>query len=334
MTPTLALEIEAEARRGIDRVAIESARRLEEEAATASRSTVQQVIDTYSELHLAQLRTGAERKRQLESALATKLNNSITDLSHKDLQAAIDEKLMAGRHVFANRVRAALLAFANWAWVRDYLPEHIGLRVAKPTKEMARERVLSIDEVRRIYRAAEQLGELWGPLTRLLLLTGQRRGEIVGLKWSEIDLEAARITKAGSTTKNRKGHVTHLSTQALDIVSSIERGDSDLVFTTTGTTPVSGLSRVKRRLDVLLGEDFEPWRFHDIRTAMATALAEAGEPETVVDRVLNHAASGSAPSAVARVYNQAEQLPQRAKVLDKWAELVTGNSASVVRLAR
>ena len=62
---------------------------------------------------------------------------------------------------------------------------------------------------------------------------------------------------------------------------------------------------------MFLGEDFPPWRFHDIRTGFATALAEAGEPETIVDRILNHVASGSAPSAVARVYNQAEQLPQR-----------------------
>ena len=97
---------------------------------------------------------------------------------------------------------------------------------------------------------------------------------------------------------------------------------------------MSGISNAKKRLDRLLGEDFESWRLHDIRTAMATALAEAGEPETIVDRILNHVASGSAPSAVARVYNQAEQLPQRANALDRWADMVTGKTGEVVRIAR
>lgn len=328
-----ALEIEAEARRGIDRVAIENDRRLKAEAAKASLSSVQQVIDTYAELHLSQLRTGIERKRQIESALSCKLNHAITSLTHNDLQAAIDEKLLAGRKVYANRIRAALLAFVNWAWMRGYLPEHIGLRIAKPTKEHARERVLSIEEVQAVFRCAGDLGEPWGPLVRLLLLTGQRRGEIVGLKWSELDLDAARITKAGTRTKNNRGHVTHLSPPAIELLRHLEQNKSDLVFTTNGKTPVSGISRVKKRLDKLLGEEFEPWRFHDIRTAMATALAESGEPEAIVDRILNHAASGSAPSAVARVYNQAEQLPQRAKALDKWAAMVVGRSADIVKVS-
>jgi integrase len=84
----------------------------------------------------------------------------------------------------------------------------------------------------------------------------------------------------------------------------------EFVFTTTGTSPVSGLSKLKTRLDNQPGPEFEHWRFHDLRSAFATAMAEAGEPETIVDRVLNHAASGSAPSAVARVYNQSAQLPR------------------------
>lgn len=329
-----ALEIEAEARRGIDRIAIEHDRRMIAEAVEANLSTVRQVIEAYAELHLSQLKTGAERKRQLETALANKLGQPITNLTHKDLQTAVDEKLLAGRKIYANRIRAALLAFANWAWLRGYLADHIGLRVAKPTKERARERVLSIEEVRAIYETSADLGSLWCPLIRLLLLTGQRRGEIVGLKWEEIDFVTARILKAGVTTKNAKAHVTHLSAAAVQEFKELERRKKGYVFTTTGTTPVSGISRVKQRLDGLLGQEFEPWRFHDIRTAMATALAETGEPEAIVDRILNHVASGSAPSAVARVYNQAEQLPQRANALDKWAEMVIGKQADVVRLAR
>ena len=328
----IALEIEVEAGRGIDRVADERTKKLADEAARASMLSVREVINLYTELHLSQLRTGNERKRQLEQALELNLSAHISELTHKDLQRAVDAKLLEGKAVSANRVRAALVAFVNWAWVRGYLPEHIGLRITKPTREAVRERVLSLDEVQTIYDAANMLGTLWGPFVRLLILTGQRRGEVAALRWEEIDLGAAKISKSGTTTKNRKTHVTHLSAPALAELLQIEGDRRGFIFTTTGYSPVSGFSVVKRRLGKILGPDFAPWRFHDIRTAMATALAEAGESETVVDRILNHVASGSAPSAVARVYNQAEQMPQRARALDRWAEMVTGVQAQVISI--
>ncbi len=85
---------------------------------------------------------------------------------------------------------------------------------------------------------------------------------------------------------------------------------------------------MKLRIDKLV--EIEDWRLHDLRTAFASALCDAGEPEGVVDRCLNHAATGSAPSAVARIYNRSKMLPQRARVLDQWATMVlseepTGN---------
>ena len=168
---------------------------------------------------------------------------------------------------------------------------------------------------------------------RLLILTAQRRGDVLGLDWSEVNFDQSRIELAGSRTKNGKPHITHLSEPAMSELRALSAGQrTGLVFTTTGTTAASGVSKAKRRLDALLGEDFEHWTLHDLRTAFATAMAEAGEPETVVDRILNHVASGSAPSAVARVYNRAEQLPQRAKALDRWAEMVTQETAKVVAL--
>jgi integrase len=326
-----ALELEAEANKGFDRIEAANLKRLSDVAARAGLSTVQMVIDIYDELHLSNLRTGAERKRQLEQSLSKHLQKSVSELTRKDLQEAVDLKAKAGRKIFANRIRAALVAFAKWAWERGYLDENIGSGVAKASKESARERVLSLSEVRQIWTASHDMGDLWGPMLRLLLLTGQRRGEIVKLRWSEIDFEKRQIVKPGSQTKNGKPHATHLSPPALDAIASIQENGDNLVFSTTGRTPVSGISKMKKRLDEILGEDFEPWRLHDIRTAMATTLAEAGEPENIVDRILNHSASGSAPSAVARVYNQAEQLPQRAKALDKWAEMVTGEATKIVR---
>ncbi len=321
----MALEIEAEAAQGIDRIAKAEAERREKKRTQASRLNVSQVLHTYDTIHLSSLRTRDERLRQLRQSLFEHLDSPVTDLTRSDIQRAVDAKASAGRKAYANRIRAALLAFSNWAWVRGYISENIASGVAKATTEHARERVLSIGEIRAIWQATLEMGPVWGPVFRLLLLTCQRRGEILGLRWEEIDFDVARMTKPGSQTKNKKPHITHLSSPALKELRALHSKDTNtrFVFTTTGDTPVSGIGKAKARLDKLLPDDFEHWRIHDIRTGFATKMADAGESEAVVDRILNHSATASAPTLVGRVYNQAQLLDQRAATLDKWAELVT-----------
>jgi integrase len=330
----MALEIEAEAAQGIDRIANAEAERREKKRLQASTLTVSQVLGIYDNLHLSNLRTRDERLRQLRQSLADHLESPITDLTRSDIQKAVDDKAAAGRKAYANRIRAALSAFSNWIWVRGYVSENVANGVAKATTEHARERVLSIDETRSIWNATFQMGSVWGPVFRLLLLTCQRRGEILGLRWEEIEFENARMIKPGSQTKNKKPHITHLASPALKELRALskEGKDKGFVFTTTGETPVSGIGKAKARLDKLLPDGFEQWRIHDIRTGFATGMADAGESESVVDRILNHSATASAPTLVGRVYNQAQLLDQRAVALDKWAELVTQESAEVIAI--
>ncbi len=353
----LALEIEAEAARGFDRVLEAQEARLEKERAAARVQTVQEVINLYSDLKLNNLKTGGERKRQLELALDAHLSEPFPSLTRSILQKAIDDKAKEGRLIMANRIRAALKAMTRWAWRREYIDQDPGSRLERATKEKIRDRVLSLHEVREIWAKSFDMGDLWGPVVRLLILTVQRRGSIGALELAELELESSRIKKSVSQEKNDRGHTTHLSPPALaEVRAAVERIEQrqaesgevkkkrkrgrppatsatpQYLFTTTGRTPVSGWSDMKESLDELLGDDFEPWRLHDFRTAFATHMAERGISESVVDRVLNHAATASKASAVARVYNQAELLAERAVALDKWAELVTQKSANVIAI--
>ena len=332
---SMALELEAEAALGIDRVAIAKAETLAAETTKSKLLSVSDVLNSYDTLHLKNLRRGAERRRQLDQALTDRLDDPIGTLTKADLQKPIDEKLLAGRMVSSNRIRAALMAFSRWAWERGHIENDIGASLPRAVREVERERVPSIIEVREIWQATFEMSPTWGPFIRLLLLTAQRRSEVLGLDWSEIDLERAQITKPGAKTKNGKEHITHLSVPALAELTELKAALVDagkpikgLVFTTTGTTPISGVSKAKACLDKLLGDKVDPWRLHDLRTSFSTAMAESGVSESVADRVLNHSAVGSAPSAVARVYNRAEMLPQRARALDRWAEFILSNNGS------
>jgi integrase len=316
-----ALTLEKEAVEGVDR-----------KAKGLRNETVRMVLDEYEKRHLAQLRTGKDRRKQLEAALAKHLDKPIIKLERQHLRDFVEKVAESGTLIAANRYRAALSAFATYAWKRDLIDQNIGAGLPSATREKPRDRLLTLTEVRAIYDAAGLLSPLWTPIIRLLILTAQRRGDIVGLRHSEIDFDKRRIDLPGARTKNGKAHIVHLSEPALEIASAVTP-TNDLMFTTTGKNPVSGFSKVKVEIDKLLPEDMAPWTFHDFRTAFATIMAEGGADEGIVDRILNHSASASAASAVARVYNLSAQLDKRAIVLDRWAELVTKRSAKVVSIA-
>ena len=319
-------ELVQEGRQGIDRTADEQAQRDRDAAAIS----VSEAMDFYFAARLSRLRTADATFRELRNGLAPVANLPVSQLTHSHMQRRIDAKRAEGKITAGNRLKANFSTFSKWLYQQGHTDSDLSARLVKAGKETPRDVVLSVDEVQCIWRALDSLSGPFVGVIRLLILTGQRVSEITGLRWSEIDLDARTITKAGSQTKNGKTHVTHLSDAA--IAALPERGQSDLVFSTNGRKPVSAVSKAKAKLDAALPDGFKQWTLHDLRTAMATALAGAGHSEGVVDRILNHAASGSAPSQVARVYNQAMLLPERARALDAWAAMVTGEAATVVKL--
>lgn len=181
--------------------------------------------------------------------------------------------------------------------------------------------MLDLNEVAAIWHASAALGPVWRPFVRALILTAQRRGEVAEAQWGDLKGDTYKIP--ASRTKTGKPHIVHLSAPViaeLDVMRADRERGVDLVFTHNNATPISGFSKVKRRVDELSG--VSDWTYHDLRTAFASHMAESGESEGVVDRVLNHAASGSKVSIVARVYQRSALLPQRARCLDRWADMV------------
>ncbi len=181
--------------------------------------------------------------------------------------------------------------------------------------------MLSDAEIAKLWPAFGELGYPFGDACKLLLLTGGRRAEIGGMKWSEI--EGDKWTLPGERTKNGNPHLVPLSSITREILDGLPRMDGlDLVFTGPGGKSISQWSRPKEKLDALSG--VTGWRLHDLRRTLVTGMNEALNIEPhVIEAVVNHQ-SGTAKAGVAGIYNRAQYIKQRRVALESWAKHVMG----------
>ncbi len=186
--------------------------------------------------------------------------------------------------------------------------------------------MLSDAELNRVWAACDMIGWPFGPLVRLLILLGQRRDEIGGMRWSEIDLERKAWTLPRGRVKNGVEHVVPLPLLALAILGDMPRivppmGYPDFVFTTGGGAAVSGYSKAKQRLDEFMANDggdaLPHWTMHDLRRTFASGCARLGVNLPVIEKMLNHV-SGSFGGIVG-VYQRHSFADEKRIALEHWA---------------
>lgn len=170
-----------------------------------------------------------------------------------------------------------------------------------PASVPSRDRTLTDAELATLWRATRSLSDLMGTAVRLLILTGQRRSEVLGMQCEELDLNNSTWTIPARRAKNGIAHVVPLTTPVLAELEELGVGEGakGLIFTTNGKTPISGISKMKTRLDKAIGE-IAPWRLHDIRRTVATGLQRLGVRFEVTEAILNHVSG--AKSGIAGVY--------------------------------
>ena len=189
--------------------------------------------------------------------------------------------------------------------------------VKPPAVEKSRDRVLSEDEIKAFWTGCDKLGWPFGPAFKLMLVTGQRRDEVAGIRWDDLNIENALWTLSRTQTKSDRLHEVPLSSLALEIIQSVPR-TGEHVFTTNGRTPISGFSKAKRELDE--AAKLADWRIHDLRRTVASGMARIGVAPHVIEKVLNHA--GGQISGVAAIYNRHGYADEKAGALDAWSRVI------------
>jgi integrase len=263
-------------------------------------------------------------------------NKALPDITRKDITAALAgarDKVATPSLLFAT-----LRRMMRWAVNQGDLDRSPIDGMDAPAKAPSRDRVLDDDEMSLVWKSTAKLGYPFGPLIRLLILTGARREEVAALDWSELDYGSQIWMLPPSRSKNGVSARQPLSTLAvaeLDILAkrhgtSAGWPKSGLVFSTTGNTSVSGYSRAKTRLDKAIAaladkqgaQSPPPWRVHDLRRTLATGLQRLGVRFEVTEAVLNHV-SGS-KSGVAGIYQRHDWAQEKAAALEAWAAHVSG----------
>lgn len=244
-------------------------------------------------------------------------------ITKRDLIEVLD-RVPATSPALPRNLFALMRKLFNWAVERGDLDRSPMDKMRPPAAVDSRDRVLSDEELFYVTVSAQQLGPPFGALLLLLIITGQRRDEVAGMTWSELDRDLLEWSIPAARAKNGVASTVPLSEIAVAELDELAGGDrwprAGFVFSTTGTTPVSGFSKVKARLDKVIsqaaGRALPAWRIHDLRRTFATNMQRLGVRFEVNEALLNH--TSGARSGVAGVYQRHEWTVEKREAIKLW----------------
>jgi integrase len=214
-------------------------------------------------------------------------HRQIHHITKQDLNRLIDDIVDRGSPSTANHAFAAVRKLLSWATERGYIVRSPAEGLRNPSKLVSRDRVLNDRELAAVWRTAKSIGYPFGPVVQLLILTAQRRGEVIGMRWSELDLEQGIWTIPPQRTKSNRRHQVPLSAAAVALLKELPCLHDELVFPARGNPdqPSSGFSKWKRALDRT--SNTSDWTLHDLRRTVATRVAELEVAPHIIERMLN-----------------------------------------------
>jgi integrase len=293
-----------------------------EKVATRGAGTFGEAAEQYL-AHIKDKPSCRDFRGMVERELPSWTNRPLASITKRDLRAVLEAIESKGHARMHNRVRGLVSAIFNFANKRsDDLVPNPATSYEK-LKGTSRDRVLTDDEIRRLWRALDSESPRCAAFVRLCLLTGQRAREVLKMSKAELDFENAVWNLAGDRTKNEQPHAVPLTRAMLDVIDTVKNGTPYLF--PMSRNPALPLNQFRGWIDPLREElSFEKdWTCHDLRRTCRTGLARLGVGRDVGERILNHAQG----SGVAATYDRYDYLEQKRTALQKWndrlAEIVS-----------
>lgn len=328
----------------------EIAREAEAEKARQKANTVASAVERYLAKRVKGQRRAGKVEREFTLHILPKWQaRRIAEITRNDVARLVEgvaeeSGLYQAHNIFSNIRGLFNWAIKSGAYGLESSPcDRLEATALAGGARKARNRVLSDAELRAYCAAAEAADQPFGPMFKLLVLTGQRRSEVADARWREFHPELVRLlhdraargiadmdwlqipdavklwTIPPERFKSDRSHVVPLSNAACEVLASLPfYKDGDHLFTTTyGMRPVSGFSKGKARLDKYMARElgeFASFVIHDVRRTVRTRLSGLRVPDHVAEMVIGHGRKG-----IAGVYDQYSYLDEKRDALDRWS---------------
>jgi integrase len=277
--------------------------------ARQAQNTLEAVVREYFARDGKKLRTAERQKREWQRLVFPTLGSrQIGDIKRLEVVRLLDRIEDESGKRAADTTLTIMSRLFNWHAIRDEdfrSPLVRGMRRIG-SGEGERDRILSDDELRAVWRAAEAYPAPLGAYIRFLLLTGVRRNEAARMTWAELsdgspEHPGAHLTVPAARMKARPGkardHVVPLTVQARVLLDDLPEF-GPFVFTTNGRVPINGFAKFKRKLDAHIlaelrkrdpgAEPLPHWTLHDLRRTARSLLSRAGVTPDVAERCVGH----------------------------------------------
>ena len=305
--------------------------------------TFGKLADKYIEDH-AKLnkKSWEEDERQLESDLLPKWKSRpAADIRSEDLLGILNAKVRNGSPVAANRLRALVSRIFTFGADQRLVPATANpvIGVRKPTKETSRDRVLTDDEIRRIWDACDSQNPYVCAWFRLRLVTAQRGGELLQMRWQDVDRKSHFWSIPAAYVKNAQAHRVYLNELARKVLETVPHDDKSVwVFPKSFMGDYKHVGRrlaQSTRANIVSEKKAEPGardkadiRGHDLRRTAASLMASGGVPRFVISRILNH----SEEKDITSVYDRYSYDAEKKTAMEFWnrqlSAILKGKSAA------
>jgi len=321
----------ATARKEAERIAILVAQGIDPGTADAERR--RQIVDLAFEPYAVRFLescTGPGWRALIERTLRLHVTphfkrKSLGTITRSDVSEMLDH-IPASQLALKRNSFAVVRRLFRWAVSRGDIDRSPCDGMETPRAVTPRDRALTFEELARVWRASSAVSGSFGPIVRLLIATGQRREEVSGLDWSEVDQKDRLWTLPKERAKNGVSHKVPLNEMACEILTAQSSGvnwpSGGLVFSTSGGKRFNAHSKGKAKIDAVLAQDssnpLATWRLHDLRRSLATGFQRLGVRFEVTEAVLNHLSGHK--SGIAAVYQTHDWYDEKAAALTGWSD--------------
>ncbi len=324
------------------RDALHNASKGEDPAAEKQAGRRAETVGELAELYLAKWAKPRKRSWKADDNLLRKRvlpqwrNRATADITRHDVRLLVESIAEAGAPIVANRVAALCSKVFAFALDRDLITASPAVRIPRPAREQARDRVLTEDEIRSLWASFDALDPPMAAFYKLRLVTAQRGGEVVAMRWCDADLDAGWWTIPAAHAKNNLAHRVPLNATAVKILQGLKKtADEDAVHVLAAHHRAKGAGARGKRQQSEAAKTFKVpnFRGHDLRRTAASMMASGGISRLTISKILNHV-----ERTVTAVYDRHSYDAEKAAALRWWNSKLTSilatRQSSVRRYAK